>query len=112
MAKTKEGLVKDKVRLILKSYGDLVYYFMPIGGPFSRIGVPDIVGCIKGKFIGIETKAGKGKPTALQEKNLINIMNTGGVAVLVNEKGIDALRMLLDAGLPDEGMFLDLIKEK
>ena len=110
MASTPEKKVKDAVKKLLVAHG--AYFFSPVTGGFGTSGVPDIVACIKGKFIGIETKAGKGKPTALQEKNLINIMNTGGVAVLVNEKGIDALKMFLDAGLPDEGMFLDLIKEK
>ena len=75
-------------------------------------GTPDIFACIKGKFVGIETKAGKGKPTALQEKNLMNIMGTGGIAVLVNEGGIGALALFLKAELPEQGMFLDLLKER
>jgi hypothetical protein len=110
MASTPEKKVKDAVKKILNTHG--AYYFSPVTGGFGTSGVPDIVACIKGKFIGIETKAGKGKPTALQEKNLINIMKTGGIAVLVNEHGIEPLRMFLDAGIPDEGMFLDLTKEK
>ena len=110
MASTPEKKVKDAVKKILNTHG--AYYFSPVTGGFGTSGVPDIVACIKGKFIGIETKAGKGKPTALQEKNLINIMKTGGIAVLVNEHGIEPLRMFLDAGMPDEGMFLDLTKEK
>ena len=110
MAATPEAKVKAKIKKILKDHG--VYYAMPIGTGYGSSGVPDFLCCVNGKFVAIEAKAGKGTTTALQEKNLINIMNTGGVAVLVNEKGIDALRMFLDAGLPDEGMFLDLIKEK
>ena len=110
MASTPEKKVKDAVKKILNTHG--AYYFSPVTGGFGTSGVPDIIACIKGKFIGIETKAGKGKPTALQEKNLINIMKTGGIAVLVNEHGIEPLRMFLDAGIPDEGMFLDLTKEK
>ena len=95
MASTPEKKVKDAVKKILNTHG--AYYFSPVTGGFGTSGVPDIVACIKGKFIGIETKAGKGKPTALQEKNLINIMKTGGIAVLVNEHGIEPLRMFLDA---------------
>ena len=110
MASTPEKKVKDAVKKILNTHG--AYYFSPVTGGFGTSGVPDIVACIKGKFVGIETKAGKGKPTALQEKNLINIMKTGGIAVLVNEHGVEPLRMFLDAGIPDEGMFLDLTKEK
>ena len=110
MASTPEKKVKDAVKKILNAHE--AYYFSPVTGGFGTSGVPDIVACIKGKFIGVETKAGKGKPTALQEKNLINIMNTGGIAVLVNEGGIETLKMFLDAELPEQGMFLDLTKEK
>lgn len=110
MASTPEKKVKDAVKKILNSHN--AYYFSPVTGGFGTSGIPDIVACIKGKFIGIETKAGKGKPTALQEKNLMNIMNTGGIAVLVNEGGIETLRLFLDAELPEQGMFLDLLKEK
>jgi hypothetical protein len=39
-------------------------------------------------------------------------MNTNGIAVLVNEGGIETLKMFLDAELPEQGMFLDLTKEK
>ena len=110
MASTPEKKVKDAVKKILNSHN--AYYFSPVTGGFGTSGVPDIVACINGKFIGIETKAGKGKPTALQEKNLMDIMNTGGIAVLVNEGGIETLKMFLDAELPEQGMFLDLLKEK
>jgi Holliday junction resolvase len=110
MASTPEKKVKDEVKKLLKLHN--AYYFSPVTGGFGTSGVPDLIACIKGKFIGIECKAGEGKPTALQEKNLINIMRTGGIAVLVNEHGIESLKMFLDIGIPDEGMFLDLLKEK
>jgi hypothetical protein len=110
MATTPEKKVKDAVKKILNAHG--AYYFSPVTGGFGTSGVPDIVACIKGKFIGIETKAGKGKATALQEKNLMSIMNAGGLAVLVNEHGIETLKMFLDVEIPEQGMFLDLTKEK
>jgi len=110
MASTPEKKVKDEIKKLLNLHN--AYYFSPVTGGFGTSGVPDIVACIKGKFIGIECKAGKGKPTALQEKNLMNIMRTGGTAVLVNEHGVESLKMFLDIGIPDEGMFLDLLKEK
>jgi hypothetical protein len=110
MASTPEKKVKDAVKKLLDAHS--AYYFSPVTGGFGTSGVPDIVACIQGKFIGIETKAGKGKPTALQEKNLMNIMRTGGIAVLVNEGGIGDLTLFLKAKMPEQGMFLDLLKEK
>jgi riboflavin biosynthesis pyrimidine reductase len=105
---TPEKKVKDKVKKLLAEHG--AYYFMPATGGYGKSGVPDLVACIKGRFIGIECKANGGKPTALQEKNLVDIMNKGGVAILVDETGIELLKTLLDAGLPDAGVVFDMLK--
>ena len=107
---TPEKKVKDKVKKILTEHG--VYYFMPATGGFGKSGVPDIVACVQGVFYGIECKAGKGKPTALQEKNLMEIMKQGGVAILINENGLEEFKLFMEAGVPDKGMFIDLLKEK
>jgi len=58
-------------------------------GTVSKSGVPDIIGCYEGKFFGIECKAGKNKPTPLQEKNLSDIKNSGGISLVINEDNID-----------------------
>ena len=92
---TPEAKVKKKVTTILKSYG--AYYFYPVTGGFGRSGVPDIICCLRGKFIGIECKAGDNKPTALQEKNLREIREAGGFAFVVNEDNIDSLERILEA---------------
>lgn len=94
MAQTPEGKVKDKIKKILKEFN--VYHFMPIGGMYSKIGVPDIICCYKGKFIGIECKAGKNKPTALQERELKLIQEAGGYSLVINEENIDDVRQLLE----------------
>jgi hypothetical protein len=113
---TPEKKVKDKVKKLLEAYG--AYYFMPATGGYGRSGVPDIVACIRGKFIGIECKANGGKPTALQEKNLMNIVNTGGFAILVDEGGIKMFENILgqikdSKHLPKEaGILFDLLSEK
>lgn len=93
MAKTPEKKVKDKVVALLKQYG--AYYFYPVTGGFGMSGVPDIVACYKGAFIGIETKAGSNKPTALQEKNLRMIHDTGGIALVINEDNIADVESIL-----------------
>ena len=90
---TPEKKVKTKVVAILKGFG--AYYFYPVTGGYGASGVPDIVGCYKGKFFAIECKAGKGKTTALQEKNIANIYAAGGTALVVNEDNIDDVRNML-----------------
>lgn len=83
---TPEAKVKRKVVDILKSAG--AYYFFPATGGYGRSGVPDIVCCWRGMFIGIECKAGKNTTTALQEKELELIRNAGGCAFVVNEETV------------------------
>jgi Holliday junction resolvase len=90
---TPEKKVKTKVVAILKELG--AYYFYPVAGGYGASGVPDIVGCYHGMFFAIECKAGKGKTTALQEKNIAQIIATGGKAIVVNEDNIDHVRYLL-----------------
>jgi Holliday junction resolvase len=93
MAKTPEAKVKAKVVDVLKDEG--AYYFFPATGGYGRSGVPDIVACINGLFIGIECKAGSNKPTALQVRELERIRTAGGCAVVANEGNWDLIRPLI-----------------
>jgi hypothetical protein len=90
---TPEKRVKTKVVAILKELG--AYYFYPITGGYGASGVPDIVGCYKGRFFAIECKAGKGKTTALQEKNIAQIIAQGGLAMVINEDNIEEVRRVV-----------------
>jgi Holliday junction resolvase len=90
---TPEKKVKDKVKAILKEVG--AYYFMPATGGYGKSGVPDIVTCFKGKFIGIECKAGDNKPTPLQKKALRDIELAGGISIWVNEENVGTVRQIL-----------------
>jgi hypothetical protein len=86
MATTPEAKVKAKIKAILKAHN--VYYAMPIGTGYGGSGVPDFLCCIKGKFLAIEAKAGKGTTTALQEKNLKSIRESGGLTAVIYETNI------------------------
>ena len=91
---TPEAKVKKKIIAVLKEHG--AYYFYPVTGGFGRSGVPDIIVCHRGRFIGIECKAGKNKPTPLQEKNLQDIEVAGGIAMVVNEDNIADVKKCLE----------------
>ena len=91
---TPEAKVKKKVVEILKQHG--AYYFYPVTGGYGRSGVPDVIACYKGRFIGIECKAGTNKPTALQQKNLTDIKLADGIALVVNEENIEEVCQTLE----------------
>jgi hypothetical protein len=46
-----------------------------------------------GAFIAIECKAGNGKLTALQERELLRIRRAGGQSFMVNEDLLDDLKL-------------------
>ena len=93
---TPEAKVKKKVVEQLKKLG--AYYFYPMSHGYGKSGVPDIVGCFESKFFGIECKAKGNKPTPLQQKNLHDIMKSGGIAMVVDEKNIDQVIPVLTKG--------------
>lgn len=111
MAATPESKVKKQVVAILKQFG--VYFFYPVTGGYGRSGVPDIVACWKGRFIGIECKAKGGVPTALQMKNLLEISDKKGISLIVDETGIGMLMLLMSTwdatGLPPQGYISELL---
>ena len=74
-----------------------IYHFMPATGGYGRSGVPDIVGCYRGCFFAIECKAGDNKTTALQERELKQIRDAGGMACVINENNLDELIAWFDA---------------
>jgi len=91
---TPEAKVKASVTKILKEFG--AYYFSPMTGGFGRSGVPDIIACYRGFFLAIECKAGKNKPTALQEREMGKVNAAGGMAMLINEANVHVVRSVLE----------------
>ena len=93
MATTPEGKVKAAVRKILLRLD--IYHFMPPGMGLGRSGIPDIIGCYDGLFIAIECKAGKGKTTALQQRELEWINDAGGFTFVAREDNLEQLEQEL-----------------
>jgi hypothetical protein len=97
MAMTPERRVKAKVRKVLDKLG--AYYVMPVTGGYGNSGAPDFLVCLHGRFVGIECKAGKNTTTPLQEKNLRQLSQAGGVALVVNDENVDGVEEMLK-GIP------------
>lgn len=86
---TPEKKVKTKVKKILDALG--AYHCSPATGGYGASGVPDILACYQGKFIGIECKANGNKATALQQKHLREISMQLGTALIIDETNVDML---------------------
>jgi hypothetical protein len=90
---TPERKVKNKVAAILKEHK--AYFFYPMTGGYGRSGIPDIICCASGKFIGIECKANGNKPTPLQQRELNRIRQSGGFVMVVDETNLIELEKSL-----------------
>lgn len=55
------------------------------GGPFQAAGIPDLVGCIEGRFVGLEVKLpdDSSQATPLQSRTLAGIRRAGGLGAVV-----------------------------
>lgn len=84
---TPESAVKKHIKKVLETSG--IYFIMPMGTGYGKSGVADFVACHKGKFLAIEAKAGKGRTTALQDRELQRVRDAGGVAIVVRDKPED-----------------------
>lgn len=77
-----ESKVVTKIMTHLKTRGG--FWFKVHGSPMQIAGIPDIIGCYRGRFISFEVKRGPGyPPTKLQVYVMGKIKAAGGVAALI-----------------------------
>ena len=84
-----ESDVKDDIKKILDKHG--VWYFMPSMNGYGRAGIPDFICCVKGNFMAIEAKFGRGKASAHQARELADIQMNEGISMVINEVRITDL---------------------
>ena len=93
MARQPEAIFKDKVLARLKGLGPDCFVFVKEAG--SIRGLPDIMGCYKGRFFGWELKKSLSdtqKQTGrivLQRHRLQQIQKAGGHSALVCPENLD-----------------------
>ena len=76
-------LERDVVAVIKKylaSLGSDIFFWKEHGGPYGTSGVPDIICCYKGRFLGLEVKLPTGTLTELQKRAIDRINRAGGIA--------------------------------
>lgn len=74
----REKIIENKIKTYLKSKG--AYCVKYHGNQFSQVGVPDLLVCYKGYFLGIEIKNETGKTSPLQDANIKLIEKAGGIS--------------------------------
>jgi len=98
-----EKKVKQNIRQILDSFN--AYHFMPATHGYGASGTHDTIACYRGIFISIEAKAtDKQQPTALQTRAARQVVEAGGIALLIHEGNTQlvasTLHVIAAGGLP------------
>lgn len=66
------------------------------GAAFTKSGIPDLIACCDGYFLGIEVKAPNGKPSPLQIHNLKEIDKAGGFGILLYPKDYELFQKFIE----------------
>ncbi len=90
----KEKQFEQKVKQFLNDQGCWVLKTWSNG--IQREGIPDLLVCCGGLFLGIELKAEKGKPSALQLWNIEQIRSSGGVALVLYPDQFDQFKHMIN----------------
>ena len=89
---------ENKVKKFLKDKGAWVLKYWG-GAAYTKSGIPDLLVCFNGWFLGIELKAPNGRPSDLQLYNLREIEKAGGIGILLYPKDYESFNIFLNAFL-------------
>ena len=62
----------------------------------QREGVPDLLVCCNGFFLGVEIKAERGRPSSLQEREIKKIRESYGIGIVLYPDQFDDFKELIN----------------
>jgi len=77
----KEKTLQAKIIKYMRSEGAWIVKYP--GGAYAEVGVPDLVGCFKGRFFAFEVKVGNNYASEMQKHQIGLIQSSGGYAFIV-----------------------------
>lgn len=96
-----EKAFEDKIKRFLKARG--VYFVKFFANRMTKTGVPDILACVRGRWVAIEVKAANGRASPLQLWNREQIRQAGGIAIILYPDKFEEFKELVK--LIEEGEF-------
>ena len=84
---------ENKIKKYLDEQG--CYYIKHFANAFTKVGVPDLLCCINGYFVGIEVKAPNGRPSELQLYNIKKIKESDGFGLVLYPDQFEDFKTLI-----------------
>ena len=85
-----EKIFENKVKKYIEENGGWQVKFF--ANRMTKVGIPDILACINGYFVGIEVKAQNGRPSELQLHHVQAIRKAGGFAFVLYPSGYEKFK--------------------
>lgn len=97
MAQKPESRLQRRIRKALEEEFPQSFWIKIWSGPFQVAGFPDLLGCVKGRFIALEVKMPGEEPSAIQRHMMKLIKRAGGITSRVEsvEEAINVIRRAL-----------------
>lgn len=92
---TKEKAFENRLKRYLSEHHH--YYVKFFANRMTQVGVPDILACVGGSFVGIEVKSENGVLSDIQSYNRRAIFNSNGFAIVVYPKHYVLFCNMIDA---------------
>ncbi len=89
-----EKLFENKIKKYLKDEGCWFLKYWA-GASYTKSGIPDILACVGGYFVGIEVKSSTGKPSEIQLYHIREIKKAGGHAMVLYPSQFDEFKKLV-----------------
>jgi hypothetical protein len=91
--KQPEGKLVAKIKDLMVKEGARPFKIVGTDEGFQEVGIPDLLCCIGGRFVGAEVKQPGKKLRPAQRRILHEIFNAGGVAAVLETVGQAAVLM-------------------
>lgn len=88
-----EKLFENRLKKFLEDEG--CWFVKFFANAYTKSGIPDLLVCCNGYFIGVEVKAPNGKPSVLQKRNIREIYESGGIGVVLYPDQFDQFKELI-----------------
>lgn len=95
-----EKTFENKIKKFLDAHG--AFYVKFFANAYTKSGIPDVLACINGYFVGIEVKAPNGKPSEIQLYNVRKINAAGGFAFVLYPSAFGAFKEFVEGLQRDE----------
>lgn len=105
-----EKQFENKVKEFLTKYQ--IWHLKTWSNGIQRKGVPDLLVCCNGFFIGVELKAKNGKPSDLQKWNIRKIRESNGLAIVLYPENFDDFKNMIIDLKYDPDTFTDWLMDQ